>query len=105
MEQDNYPLALVTGAAHRLGLAFSLSLARSGYALLLHCYNSSPEQVGLAAGEVKSLGVPIYRFRADLANQTEIHSLFSYVDTLPNKLKVLINSAAVMKKPTLAKQL
>ena len=38
---DEYPLALITGAAHRLGRTLALTLARHGYAILLHFHHSS----------------------------------------------------------------
>jgi len=97
MVNEKYPLALVTGAARRLGRAFALNLAQSGYALLLH-YRSSEKQVGQTAAEIGSLGVPVYRFGADLTVDVEINSLFSYIDSLPYQLKVLVNSASVLQK-------
>ena len=97
MVDEEYSLALVTGAAHRLGRAFALSLAQSGYAILLH-YRSSEMQVGQTIADLRSEGVPIYQFGADLTSDVEINSLFKYLDTLPYKLKVLVNSASVMLK-------
>lgn len=92
-----FPLALVTGAAHRLGRAFALALARKGYAILLH-YHSSVEDANEAASEIQSLGVPVYLVQADLTNTTDLYSLFSTLDKLPHRLKVLVNSAALMPR-------
>jgi len=40
MSMVSSSLALVTGAAHRLGRSFDLTLARLGYSILLHYHNS-----------------------------------------------------------------
>ncbi len=92
-----FPLALVTGAAHRLGRAFALALARQGYAILLH-YHLSAEDAHEAASEIQSHGVPAYLVQADLTNTTDLYSLFSTLDALPHRLKVLVNSAALMPR-------
>ena len=91
------PLALVTGGAHRLGRAFCLALARQGYAILLH-YHHSTKEAAAASEEMRSLAVPVYLAQADLSNLNNLNSLFSTLDTLPHRLKVLVNSAAVMPR-------
>jgi pteridine reductase len=97
---DGYPLALITGAAHRLGRAFALTLANQGYAVLLH-YHQSAETAATTADEIRALGVPVYPVRADLTDSAQIQSLFSFLDSLSLKLKVLVNSAAGMKRANL----
>lgn len=91
-----YPLALVTGAAHRLGRTFALTLARQGYAILLHFHHSIKDAAS-TANEIRSLGVPVFLMEADLTKVQQIQSLFSRLDTLDFQLKVLVNSAAGMK--------
>ncbi len=91
------PLALVTGAAQRLGKAFVLALARRGYAILLH-YRHSDMQANKTATEIRTLGVPVYLSQADLTHPKQIASLFTSVDRLPHPLKVLVNSAAAMPR-------
>ncbi len=94
---DDQPLALVTGAAHRLGKTFALTLARRGYAILLH-YLHADEEASAAAGEIRLLGVPVYLSQADLTDDTGLFSLLSALDSLPHPLKVLVNSASVMRR-------
>ena len=96
MAETKFPLALVTGAAHRLGRAFAVTLARTGYAILLHFHSSA--EVDDAAEEIRSLGVPVHPFQADLTDADDIDRLFAFADTLPYTLKVLVNSAAVMQR-------
>jgi NAD(P)-dependent dehydrogenase (short-subunit alcohol dehydrogenase family) len=92
---DEFPLALVTGAAHRLGRAFALTLARHGYAILLH-YHHSVQAAAATADEIRAIGAPAYLMEADLTDATQIRSLFSYIDSLNLHLKILVNSAAGM---------
>lgn len=89
------PLALVTGAAHRLGKAFALALSRNGFAILLH-YRNSADQAISTATEIRTLGVPVFLSQADLSNPQDIDALFAQVDKIPHTLKVLVNSAAII---------
>lgn len=89
------PLALVTGAADRLGKAFVLALARNGYAILLH-YRSAELKASKTATEIRTLGVPVFLSQADLTDPKKIISMFSMVDKIPHPLKVLVNSAATI---------
>jgi NAD(P)-dependent dehydrogenase (short-subunit alcohol dehydrogenase family) len=97
---DDFPLALVTGAAHRLGRSFALALARHGYAVLLH-YHQSAEAVASVTDEIRSLGIPVHTAKADLADPSQIQSLFSTLDSLNYPLKVVVNSAARMRRADL----
>jgi pteridine reductase len=90
------PLAVVTGAAHRLGKVFATVLARKGYAILLH-YWKSDDQAQTTAEELRALGVDVFAVQADLALPTGFSSLFAEVDQLPHTLKVLVNSAGLMR--------
>jgi pteridine reductase len=95
MAMSDQSLALVTGAAHRLGKAFVLALARKGYAILLH-YRSSDVQAAVTATEIRTLGVPVFLSQADLTDPKQISSLFSMVDKIQHPLRVLVNSAAIV---------
>ena len=97
-----HPLALVTGAAQRLGRAFALSLARQGYAILLH-YHTSAAQAAATAEEIRSLGVSAFPVQADLTDESAIERLFTAMDALlqtppVGPLAVLVNSAALMQR-------
>ena len=101
-KNPSYPLALVTGAAHRLGKAFALYLASQGYAIILH-YHASLEKVETTTEEIRALGVPVFPIQADLRDESEIRSLFWKIDSLLDNpklqlssLELLVNSAAIM---------
>jgi len=95
MVDQEYPLALVTGAARRLGRAFAGALAQQGYAILLH-YHTSLDEAKQTAKELRSFGIPIHLFKADLTVPGQIQDLFRFIDTLPYALRILVNSAASM---------
>ena len=85
------PLALVTGAAHRLGKSFALTLARLGYDIVLHYYSAEEEALQTKA-EIESLSRSVTFTQADLTQPAEINSLVSNLQSL----SVLVNSAAFM---------
>ncbi len=89
------PLALVTGAAVRLGKVIALELARAGYAIAVH-YHHSVDAAQQTATEIRELGVPAYPIQADLTRPQDISVLFEMIKSLPHLLTVLVNSAAVM---------
>jgi NAD(P)-dependent dehydrogenase (short-subunit alcohol dehydrogenase family) len=98
MDQDTPipPLALITGAARRLGSAMAVTLARRGYAIALHYYHSADDARALAA-TIRETGVSVYPISANLTCEEEIDHLFDAIANLPNRLQVLVNSAALMR--------
>jgi len=84
-------LALVTGAAHRLGKVFALTLARHGFDIVLH-YHRSLEAARQTQAEVESVGRGVILAQADLTDPAQIQSLVANLDSL----NVLVNSAAFM---------
>lgn len=97
MKKAKFPLALVTGAAHRLGRVFALTLARQGYAILLH-YHHSVDAAKETSEELRLLGVPVILAQANLADADSARGLFAAVDESPYPLRVLVNSAAMMQR-------
>ena len=85
------PLALVTGAAQRLGKVFALALARQGFDIVLHYHQSSDAALQTQA-ELESVGSRVLLAQADLTDPAQIQSLVSKLDSL----QVLVNSAAFM---------
>ena len=69
-------LALVTGAAHRLGKVFALTLSRHGFDIVLHYHSSSDEAIQTKA-ELESVGSSVSLAQADLTDPAQIQSLVS----------------------------
>lgn len=90
-------VALVTGAAHRLGRAIALALAREGASIALH-YGGSADAAGQTRDEIAALGVGVRTFQADLADPAQIGPLVEAVLGHFGRLDVLVNSAASFRK-------
>jgi len=89
------PLALVTGAAIRLGREIALALADQGYAIGLH-YHKSVRQAQELSLQLQDKGVSVLLLQADLTIPEQIVKIFDQVSLFGCPLKVLVNSAAVM---------
>lgn len=91
------PVALVTGAAKRVGRAIALELARSGHDVVVH-HRSSPGAAEGVAVEIRALGRRAAVVAADLTRPGEIRALFMAADNAFGRLDVLVNSAAVFRR-------
>ena len=85
------PLALVTGAAHRLGKVFALTLARHGFDIVLHYHQASDAALQTKA-ELEAIGSRVTLAQADLTDPAQIQALVSSLQPVG----VLVNSAAFM---------
>lgn len=101
LAQDQMPLAVVTGAARRIGRSIALHLASRGYAIGLH-YHKSRAEAEITASEISQTGVPVYLLPADLTRPVEISAIFTEVDKIPSPLELLVNSAALMQPSDLS---
>ena len=94
-------VAVVTGAAVRLGRAIALALAREGFDLVLH-YGHSAEEVQHTAGEVLAIGRRVVTVSADLAQPVQAaEQIFAAAAGL-GPVRLLVNSAAIFENAPLA---
>lgn len=93
-------LALVTGAAHRLGKAIALGLANAGFDIGLH-YHQSEKPALETLAEIRAIGRQGLPLKADLRNPDEIDRMFATIAESKQHLAVLVNSAAVMSSGSL----
>jgi pteridine reductase len=87
------PVALVTGAAKRLGRAVALRLAADGADVAVH-YRSSEREARDTVLEIEKLGRRAVAIPADLTLVGEIKNLFAQTAEHFDRLDILINSAA-----------
>lgn len=87
-------VALVTGAAKRIGRAIALDLARSGWAVAVH-YATSREAAEDACREIAALGGMAAAFRADLSKEDETRALVPSVAERMGPPSLLVNNASV----------
>ena len=90
-------VALITGAAHRVGRAIAVELARQGADILVHYHSAGDELARDAVREIKSSGVAAHSARADLAQPAEIESLFSALRERFGRLDIVVNNAAIFQ--------
>lgn len=101
MATQSRGIALVTGAARRIGRAIALELAAHGHDIALHFGNSRAEAEGLAA-EIRKQGRTCEIFRADLAREHETAALIPAITRAMGPLSALINNASVFEDDTLS---
>jgi len=90
-------IAVVTGAAHRVGKFIALELAEAGAHLVVH-YNSSEAQALTTVEEIKQKGVRAIAAGGDLSAQEGIDHLFQSAEAEFGGVDVLVNSAAIMER-------
>ncbi len=86
-------VALVTGAAKRLGRAVAFRLAEEGASVVVH-YRSSAAEAQSAVAEIEKFGRQGYAIAADLGSVAEIKRLFDETAKQFGRLDILVNSAA-----------
>ena len=89
-------VALVTGAARRLGRAMALALAEDGLAVAIHCHGSDAE-AGALAEEIRAKGGRAEVFAADLLDLDQAEALVPEVARRMGRLSVLVNNASIFE--------
>lgn len=90
-------IALVTGAAKRLGRATALALAREGVNIMVH-YNRSDDAADELCRELKMLGVNAWKVQANLQKTEESETLIEKAYKLAGPITILINNASIYPK-------
>jgi len=86
-------VALVTGAAKRLGRAIALHLAREGADVVVHFHRSSEEAQEVVT-QITDLGRRAICLSADLAKKSDIDMLLANSNKEFGRLDILINNAS-----------
>lgn len=92
-------VALVTGAARRIGRAIALALAEAGFDVALH-YGTSAAAAEETAAAIRALGGRrAATLRADLAREAEVTALLpAAAAALGGPVGVLVNNASVFRR-------
>lgn len=88
-------VAIVTGAAHRVGRHIALALAEQGCHLMVH-FHRAVEEAEKTRSELIGLGVSANSAQADLSTFKGVIKLFNAVDRDFGRVDILINSAALL---------
>jgi len=93
----NGKVALVTGAARRVGRAVALALAEAGADVAVH-YNRSRDAASEAVEEIRRAGRRAEAFQADLTRSRQLGGMFQVLADTFGRLDVLVNNAAVFHR-------
>ena len=86
-------VALVTGAARRLGRAIALGLARDGWDVAVH-YGTSADDARDAVAEIESLGRRACAVQADLADEQRTATMFDEARERLGCVGCVVNNAS-----------
>jgi NAD(P)-dependent dehydrogenase (short-subunit alcohol dehydrogenase family) len=92
-------IALVTGAAKRLGREIALELARAGWDLIVH-YGNSQDQAMETVRLIEQLGQRAVALQTDLATETETALLITRCIEVMGLPDCLVNSASLFEYDT-----
>lgn len=95
------PVALVTGAADRIGATIARRLAGAGYAVVIH-YRSSSDEARQLADTILADGGMAALVKADLADRGARGGLIAAAAALFGPLTLLINNASLFEPDSVA---
>ena len=87
---------IVTGGSRGIGKCISENLAKEGYNIVLN-YNKSKKQAEEIKENLKSQGINIEIFKADVSKREEVKKLIKFAINKFENIDVLINNAGIAK--------
>ena len=91
---DSAKIALITGAAKRLGQAIALEMALAGWDIAIHC-GKSIQEAELTAQQIRALGRRVTVIQADLADQEDLERVLPQCIAQLGIPSCLINNASI----------
>jgi len=95
-------VALVTGAARRIGAAIAEQLHQAGYSVIIHCRSSLAEAQSLAQNLNQKRPNSALVLPCDLCTHQAIEELISSATAWVGRLDVLVNNASIFSRTDLA---
>lgn len=89
-------IALVTGAARRIGEAIALDLAAHGFSVAVHA-NSSRAEAEAVAGTIRTQGGTAEVFTAELSETAQVRKLYADVVAHLGSPELIVNNASVFE--------
>ena len=90
------PVALVTGAARRIGRAIALDLAAHGWDVAVH-HRASAGEAGDTAAQARALGAAAEVFAADLADEAQCNALVPAVVARLGGIAAVVHNASLFE--------
>lgn len=89
-------VALVTGAARRIGRRLAVAAAEAGYDVVVH-HRDSPDDAQRTAAEIEALGRRAVLIAADLARPEDVEGLTPAAAAALGPLTLLVNNASLFE--------
>jgi NAD(P)-dependent dehydrogenase (short-subunit alcohol dehydrogenase family) len=93
MTSHPHPIALVTGAANRIGAAIARRLAGEGFAVVIH-HRSKAEEAGALAADIRKRGARAATVQSDLADRAQRARTIADAAAHFGPLTLLVNNAS-----------
>ncbi|MBX9634952.1 MAG: SDR family oxidoreductase [Magnetospirillum sp.] len=90
-------VALVTGAARRIGRAVALDLAQAGFHVAVHCSHSTDDAEAVA-DQIRQLGRKAVVLVADLSCEDDAQALLARAEAALGPVGVLVNNASTFER-------
>ncbi|HEY0759235.1 MAG TPA: SDR family oxidoreductase [Acidisarcina sp.] len=96
MHSIEQPLAIVTGAAKRVGRRLALTLAESGYNVAI-TYLDSAAEADATIIELQRLNVRAQAFRCDVRSPEQVTSTMAAIEDTFGRIDLLVNNAGLFE--------
>jgi NAD(P)-dependent dehydrogenase (short-subunit alcohol dehydrogenase family) len=93
-------IALVTGAARRIGLRIAERLVEKDYGVILHCSPASIQETTSAAMRLAQKGVIAGVVAGDLADPQKVCGIVAEAQSIAGPLSLLVNNASIFEPDT-----
>ncbi|MYE27063.1 MAG: SDR family oxidoreductase [Chloroflexi bacterium] len=90
-------VALITGAAQRVGRVIALDLAEQGASILVHYNSAEQSTVRKTLQEIRTHGVEAHAAQADLSRAEGVESLLTAAAARFDRLDIVVNNASVFQ--------
>ncbi|MFZ3201357.1 MAG: SDR family NAD(P)-dependent oxidoreductase [Candidatus Acidiferrales bacterium] len=87
-------VALITGAAKRIGRSIALRLAAEGADIIVNYHTSEADAASLVR-EIESAGRRAIAIEADVSKRTEVSKMFAAAEREFTRLDILVNNAGI----------
>jgi NAD(P)-dependent dehydrogenase (short-subunit alcohol dehydrogenase family) len=101
MTTGNRKVALVTGAARRIGRTIALALAQRGWDVVVH-YGQSADEAMATVREIEAIGRRAAALQCDLADEQAVNRLLDNAAAALGPVSCVVNNASLFESDTAA---